>query len=124
MSTMRKLKVSKPTDYQGYANLFLLYQEGRGLVAKTIKVQQNILSLLLAKVHCKFSDTSALKQVVEKMLAGKNEGYYNKMLTTYRQFFDFLIAEGEMIHNPVADFNYRREISQKKLLRRLGPKLN
>jgi len=112
MSTVRRLKTKKSVDPQMNASLFLQYQAGRGLVPKTINVQRNILDILLAQVHCDFNDVSAMTQVVAKVLAGKNEAYYNKMLTTYRQFFEYLIAEEILLQNPVTRFKYRRETSQ------------
>ena len=109
MSTIRKIKTTKLESCSDYGKLFFHYQNGRGLAAKTIKVQRNIINILLKEAPSDFSNESDWKKAIAKLLANKNEAYYNKILTTSRQFFDFLIDEGLLCKNPSKDFKYRRE---------------
>lgn len=112
MSTVRKMKANRPELNSDYGKLFMQYQVGRGLAEKTIKVQRNIVSLLLAQASNDFSSEADWKRVVTNLLAGKKEAYYNKILMTVRQFFDFLIDEGVLENNPTGRFKYRREGSR------------
>lgn len=112
MATVRRIKTNVSVDPEINAKLFLQYQEGRGLVPKTISVQRNILDILMRHREFDLNSEAALVQAVSDLLSGKNEAYYNKILTTYRQFFDYLIKEGVLSRNPVERFKYRRESSR------------
>lgn len=109
MATVRKIKASVTDDAEVNVKLFLQIQEGRGLVKKTIDVQRNILDILLRQKGFSLDNEDGLTQVVAKLFAGKKEAYYNKMLATYRQFFDYLVKERILSTNPVNRFKSRKE---------------
>ncbi|MCX7781975.1 MAG: tyrosine-type recombinase/integrase, partial [Negativicutes bacterium] len=109
MSVIRKLREVKPKDTFEFGKAFIFHQEARGLAKTTMRVQKDIINILMAHAPKDAGDERAWLDVVTKLLTSKKPAYYNKMLTTMKQFFQYLIAEGVVTTNPADRFKYRKE---------------
>lgn len=104
---MRTLRINdNKNEYNAreMINEFLILQEQKGIVRTTIKAHLYALNAL--HKHCKGIPTEVdLRRCLAPNLSNS---YYNKRLSTYRQFYDMLIAFGQTQFNPTLNWNYKK----------------
>ena len=83
---------------------FLQLQKQKGVVANTIRTHRSAL-LALHEGCTGIPDKEQLRKVLPPTMGG---AYYNKRLSTYKRYFDMLIALGHILHNPLDTWHYRK----------------
>ena len=103
---MRGLRLTEQNKYNAeeMMNEFLLLQEQKRVVKTTLRSHK----YALIELHkgCKGMPTET---DIRRCLPPKiSNAYYNKKLSTYKQFFDMLIDFGQTQFNPAEKWNYKR----------------
>ena len=109
MSVVRRLREVHPKETGQYFSNYLLIQESRGKAKSTMKNERDIIKILAGQAPQHIGDEYEWLMVITKILKGKNPAYYNKMLTVFKNFFNYLIDEGVIVTSPTERFKYRKE---------------
>ena len=100
---LQKINTNKQ-DYNAeeMINEFLLLQQQKGVVKNTLRTHYSALRSL----HEGCSGIPDVKQIRKCLPPNMSGAYYNKRLSTYRQYFDMLILFGHVLNNPLKDWHY------------------
>ena len=85
-------------------NEFLLLQEQKGVTKNTLRLH----GYSLVALHKDCIGVPGETQLRRCLPPRMGNAYYNKRLSTYRQYFAMLIDCGHIQYNPTKDFRYRK----------------
>ena len=104
MKTLRLKTESNKYDAEEMINEFLLLQQQKRVVKSTLK------SHLYALRHLHDGCTGIPTETDIRRCLPPNisNAFYNKRLSTYRQFFDMLISFGHTQYNPALNWGYKK----------------
>ena len=104
---MRSIRI-KADDYNAseMINEFLIMKQRKGVTEHTIKLHKYALRALHNGCIGVPNETQLRKCLPPSM----GNAYYNKRLSTYRQYYEMLISFGKTQFDPTKDYRYRKTI--------------
>lgn len=102
-------KIEFAFDWQTSVNEFLEWKKLQDVSEYAITDHRSAWSLFLRENQVlDLRDTKLVRRKIQGFLRDKKASYYNKQLQAFRQFFDYLIEEGEMSgENPCKGIKYK-----------------
>lgn len=91
---------------------FLILKKAQGVTAFTISSFRSNLMIFFTEYKGNIRDVKKLKHAIGVFLSGKKAGYYNKLLQSLKQFFDFCISERVIKENPCINLKFKRETAR------------
>lgn len=88
---------------------FLILRQTKGLSKHALSKDAFALKLFVKDYLGTITDTTSVTIAIGKILCGKSNAYHNKLLQTYRQFFQYCIDEGLIELNPSRIFKFKKE---------------
>lgn len=103
---MRGIRLNNTFTYKPEEMIkeFLSLQEQKGVVKTTLRSHRYALNDL----HMNCTGIPNETQLRRCLPPTMNNAYYNKRLSTYKQFFDMLISFGHIQNNPTENWSYRK----------------
>ncbi len=102
---LQKINTNKPSyNAEEMINEFLLLQQQKGVVKNTLRTHCSALRAL----HDGFEGIPDIQQIRKCLPPNMGRAYYNKRLSTYRQYFEMLISYGHILNNPLKEWHYRK----------------
>jgi site-specific recombinase XerD len=104
---LKLVKISQEVDLNTLVEDYLVFKKAQGVTKYTITNHKSALKYFFQDFEGKISNTKYLKQGVYMFLSDKKNEYYNKILQTLRQFFDYCILENVIKQNPCDGLKYK-----------------
>ena len=102
---LRNIDTKKQTyDSDTMIEEFLQQQVDKGVVMNTIRTHRTALLAL----HEGCEGVPDIAQIRRCLPPNMGNAYYNKRLSTYKRYFDMLIAFGHILNNPLETWHYRK----------------
>jgi len=103
---MKTLRINKSNEYNAdeMVGEFLFLQEQKKVVKTTLRSHK----YALVELHKGCVGIPTEKDIQRCLSPRISNAYYNKKLSTYKQFFDMLISFGKTQFNPANNWDYRK----------------
>lgn len=99
--------IAKDVDHTILVREYLSYKKSQGVTEHTITNHKSGLKYFFDSYTGDIRDSKRLREAVGRFLNDRKNEYYNKLLQTLRQFFDYCIRESVIRTNPCEGFKYK-----------------
>ena len=104
MKTLRLNNKTNKYNAEEMINEFLLLQQQKGVVKTTLRSHL----YALQDLHKECTDIPTEQDIRRCLPPNISNAYYNKRLSTYRQYYDMLIDFGHILNNPTMKWGYKK----------------